>query len=154
LTSTATDLGHPAFEQGAGIVNSLAAVQAAMSWKDGNGSPAVQGNALVVDQTQLSVVGNPNSVQVSTLKVTNVSNQVQVVKSATRSLGKPVTALSTTLNLNIPGGGGVTYLDATGIPRTVAKQTFTVPANRDRLDVSTAAAAPAGFALRIILIDP
>ncbi len=37
LTSTATDLGHPAYEQGAGLLNSLAAVQAAMSWKDGNG---------------------------------------------------------------------------------------------------------------------
>ena len=154
LTSTATDLGHPAFEQGAGIVNSLAAVQAAMSWKDGNGSPAVQGNALVVDQTQLSVIGNPNSVQVTTLKVTNVSNQVQVVRSATRTMGKPVTAASGTVNLNIPGGGGVTYLDATGVRRTVAAQTFTVPANRDRLDVSAAASAPPGFALRIILIDP
>src|SRR5262249_29049290 len=35
LTSTATDLGHPAFEQGAGLLNTLAAVKAAMSWRDG-----------------------------------------------------------------------------------------------------------------------
>ena len=31
LTSTATDLGHPAFEQGSGLLNSLAAVQAGLS---------------------------------------------------------------------------------------------------------------------------
>ena len=39
LTSTATDLGLPASEQGAGLLNTLAAVQAAQSWHDGNGSP-------------------------------------------------------------------------------------------------------------------
>ena len=39
LTSTATDLGHPAYEQGAGLLNSLAAVKAAASWTDANGSP-------------------------------------------------------------------------------------------------------------------
>ena len=57
LTSTATDLGHPAYEQGAGQLNSLAAVKAALSWKDGNGAPKAQGTALVVDKTQLSVTG-------------------------------------------------------------------------------------------------
>jgi hypothetical protein len=33
-------------------------------------------------------------------------------------------------------------------------QAFTVPANRDRLDVSIASVGPTGFANRIILIDP
>ena len=37
ITGTATDLDHPAFEQGSGLINSLAAVQAAESWRDGNG---------------------------------------------------------------------------------------------------------------------
>jgi len=152
LTSTATDLGHPAFEQGAGIVNTLAAAQAALSFKDSNGSPSPQGSALVVDKTQLSVVGNPNSVQVTQLKVTNVSNKVQVVKSSTRTMGKPVTALSGSVNLNT--ATAPTYIDSTGIQRSFVGQTFTVPANRDRLDVSIASVGPAGFANRIILIDP
>ena len=37
ITGTAQDLDHPAFEQGSGLINSLAAVQAAESWRDGNG---------------------------------------------------------------------------------------------------------------------
>ena len=37
ITGTTQDLGHPAFEQGSGLINSLAAVQAAESWRDGNG---------------------------------------------------------------------------------------------------------------------
>ena len=62
FTSTATDLGHPAYEQGAGLLNSLAAVQAAESWQDANGSPSAVGRNLVVDQTQLSAVGRPGHV--------------------------------------------------------------------------------------------
>src|SRR5206468_905968 len=66
LTSTATDLGHPASEQGAGEVDALAAVRAARSWQDANGAPGVQGTALVVDRTQLSVVGRPGGTGTAT----------------------------------------------------------------------------------------
>ena len=37
ITGTAQDLDHPAFEQGSGLINSLAAVQAAESWRDDRG---------------------------------------------------------------------------------------------------------------------
>ncbi|WP_198047080.1 S8 family serine peptidase, partial [Kutzneria sp. 744] len=47
LTSTAADLGHPAYEQGAGEMNTYAAVRAAMSIQDGNGKPAAQGAGLL-----------------------------------------------------------------------------------------------------------
>ena len=62
LTSTATDLGHPAYEQGAGLLNSLAAVKAAESWEDGNGPAKAVGNALVVDKTQLTAIAQPEQV--------------------------------------------------------------------------------------------
>ncbi len=67
LTSTAQDLGHPAYEQGAGLLNSLAAVRAAASWADSTATPKVQGAALVVNKTQLSPQGYPGTVQFQAL---------------------------------------------------------------------------------------
>src|SRR5262249_30987616 len=58
LTSTATDLGHPAYEQGAGELNALAAVRAARSWHDANGSPVRQTDAIIAGPTQLTMAGN------------------------------------------------------------------------------------------------
>jgi len=54
LTSTATDLGHPAYEQGAGEVNTLAAVKAAQSWHDSNAKPAAHTDAIVASPTQVT----------------------------------------------------------------------------------------------------
>ena len=54
LDSTATDLGAPAIEQGAGLLNSYKAVQLAESI--GNGHAAV-GQSLLLSQTQLNAVG-------------------------------------------------------------------------------------------------
>jgi hypothetical protein len=151
LTSTAKDLGHPAFEQGAGLVDSLAAVQAAESWKDGNGSPAAQGSALVVDKTQLSLVGNPGATSVTALSVRNVSNHLQIVKASTRTMGKAVTAATGSVNLNT--ATAPSYIDATGIVRSYVEQDFTVPSGKDRMDVSIADASPISPG-RIILVDP
>ena len=39
IMSTATDLGAPASEQGAGLINALAAVNAALAIEDENGDP-------------------------------------------------------------------------------------------------------------------
>ena len=150
LTSTATDLGHPAFEQGAGLLNTLAAVQAATSWHDGNGSPARTGNALVTDRTQLKLSGDPGDQVSAGLNVTNVSAHTQVVKATTRSFENVVHKASGTAALNT--ATAPSYIDAFGIARSFVAQTFTV-GPVDRLDVSEAAnSAPA--ASRIILIDP
>jgi subtilisin family serine protease len=151
LTSTATDLGHPAFEQGAGLLNSLAAVKAAMSWKDGNGAPALQGSSLVVDKPQLSFVGDPGSGPVQTLQVRNVTNQTQIVHAATRTIGNTVSSTSGTVALDT--ATAPFYVDAFGIKRSFATTTFTIPSGSDRLDVSFAVPTP-GFATRVILLDP
>lgn len=151
LTSTATDLGHPAYEQGAGLLNSLAAVKAAMSWKDANGSPTPQGTALVVDKTQLSVTGAPGSTSKQSLTVRNVSRNTQTVNLTTRTIGR--TLSSTTGSLQLNTATAPTYLDAYGIARSYVKKTFTVPIGAKRLDASIAVTSPKG-APRIILIDP
>jgi subtilisin family serine protease len=151
LTSTATDLGHPAFEQGAGLLNSLAAVKAAMSWQDINGTPALQGSSLIVDMTQLSFVGDPNSEPVQTLQVRNVTNETEVVRSSTRTIGRTVSRTTGAVSLNT--ATAPTYIDAFGIRRSFVTDHFTIPTNTDRLDVSFAGSS-APFASRVILIDP
>lgn len=150
LTSTATDEGHPAYEQGAGLLNALGAVQAAKSWKDNNGSPSTHSSNLVVNKSQLSVIGDPGSNHSTSLSVRNVSNQPRLVQASTRTLGRTVSSVDRSTTLN--SATAPTYLDAFGILRAFASKPFSVPNHADRLIVSAAAAANA--ALRIILIDP
>ena len=150
LTSTATDLGHPAYEQGAGLLNSLGAVQAARSWRDANGAPARSGHGLVVNKTQLRLSGNPGSHVSSTISVTNTGNKVQLVRGTTRSFEDVVSTTDGTAALNT--ATAPFYVDAFGIPRSYVKQTFTV-GKVDRLDVAEAANSGAA-ASRIILVDP
>jgi Subtilase family/Peptidase inhibitor I9 len=152
ITSTATDLDMPAFEQGSGELNTLGAVQAAESWKDGNGSPAPTGNNLIVNPTQLSVIGNPGSSSSTSLSVRNVSGHVQVVRPSTRTLDKTISSVSGQTTLNMATAPA--FLDAFGISRSYVTQKFTVKPNVDVLDVSNAAALPSGFSIRIFLIDP
>jgi hypothetical protein len=151
LSSTATDLGHPAYEQGSGEVNSLAAVQAAQSWQDANGSPAPSGTALVVDRTQLSLVGNPGTMGTASFSVRNVSRNTQTVRLSTRTQGRTVTRQTGQVVLDT--ATAPTFVDAFGNVRSYATQTFRVPVGVDRLDVSLAADSPVSPA-RVILIDP
>lgn len=151
LTSTATDLGHPAYEQGSGLLNSLAAVRAAESWHDAHGSPSASGRALVVDHTQLSAAGRPGQTVTKRLTVRNVSAHTVTVHAASRQFGKPKTVASADVPLNTATAPA--FLDSFGISRSFATKTFTVPSGRDRLDVTIAAqASPA--AVRIILLEP
>ncbi len=151
LTTTAQDLGHPAFEQGAGELDSLKAVQAALSWKDANGSGTPTGAALTVNQTQLSIATYPGLPAVKDLTVTNVGSKAQTVSASTRALTRTIADVKGTTTLNT--ATAPVYIDAFGIPRSYSLVTFTVGKNVDRLTV-LAAGASAPAALRTILIDP
>src|SRR5262249_8179057 len=144
-------LGHPAYEQGAGLLDSLAAVRAAESWHDGHGSPAPTGRALVVDHTQLSAVGHPGQVVTRRVTVRNVSAHRVTVHASTRQLGKPVKVASGDVALD--RASAPTFLDGAGNTRSFATEHFTVPGGRDRLDVTIAAQASPD-AVRVTLVDP
>ncbi len=151
LTSTATDLGFPSFEQGAGEINTLGAVQAASSVSNSQGSPAPTGSSLVIGPTQLALSGEagttPNS---SDVRVTNVGAATQIVRAHTRALAARFRTQTGTVNLN---SGNPTFIDQFGVARPYQKVQFTVPAGADRLVAYDAWPGP-NARVGLTLIDP
>jgi len=131
LTSTATDLGLPAFEQGSGLLNSRAAVEAALTYP-GASSPAPAGvsSNVVLSKTQLNFSGAPGSTQSANIGVTNVGTKPLTVANSTRDY--LATAVST-INTSIDATSAQTFPYPTnGAPWVYKKVNFTVPAGTDR----------------------
>ncbi|MBO0840965.1 MAG: S8 family serine peptidase, partial [Sciscionella sp.] len=152
LTSTATDERDPADRQGNGVLNSLAAVQAAMSIHDGNGSPTAQGSGLIFDQNQLTSTVDPNTDQGFDVHVTNVGSAAQTINARGRALSTKVSDESGSVHLD--GTGGQTFVDAYGYTRSYVTHTFTVPAGADHLDASIANQPKGPNPVRFWLLDP
>ena len=151
LTSTATDLGQPGALQGAGELNALAAVQAALSVADANGTPSPTGHGLLVSPTQAVIAGAAGSTPPDqTFSVTNVGASSQTVRAHVRRL--------TTTTSNLTGSVHITassspFTDANGAPRVAARVDVDVPAGADALQGLVA--WPGSTALvRLSLIDP
>jgi hypothetical protein len=87
LTSTATDLGAPADEQGSGLLNSYKAVELAESVQTSAGSPRPVGNTLELSSTQLNGSGNPGTAQRWQETVTNTGASSQTVSLSGRAFG-------------------------------------------------------------------
>jgi hypothetical protein len=166
LTSTATDLGLPATQQGAGEMNTYRAVREAMSIKDGNGSPAPQGDGLVFaaanGDTQLTAVGDANSSQDVTLKVTNTSPNNQVLTGHGRVLDKTLSDVKSSIAVDMTSTTGSSFADgidgaAGPTIRNFSETTFTVPVGADHLNGQLAwpgGGAQGQSAMRLALIGP
>ncbi len=87
LVSTATDLGAPATEQGAGLLNSYKAVELAESIHTSDGSPAPVGDTLLASSSQLSATGMPGSSQSWPVTITNTGAHPQLVGVHGRTIG-------------------------------------------------------------------
>ena len=83
IVSTATDLDAPADHQGAGLVNTLKAVQLAESITSGSR----QGNTLLVDKTSLNATVNAGSAGHIQRPVTNEGTTTQTVTPTV--IGRP-----------------------------------------------------------------
>ncbi|HZZ95433.1 MAG TPA: S8 family serine peptidase [Jatrophihabitantaceae bacterium] len=140
IVGTAHDLGHPAFEQGAGEVNALAAVRAALSIPapGSHTEPATATGAQLVTSTstpgldQLDLTRNSGSTTSGKFTVQNASVGTQTVSLSTRSLTKKLSTQSGSLTLD----PNQTFPNVQGAPRPYKIVDVPVPAGADRLDAS------------------
>jgi Subtilase family len=146
LTSTATDLGVPANEQGAGLLNTYKAVLLAKSI-DAD-TPA--GQTLLLSQNQLNAVGLPGTNANWDVTVTNVSASPQTVTASGRTFGPKQSVQTGSVEIN-PPGAQFTYDN--GLLYTYQTFTFQVPPGAARLYASIAYSESAVIA-RLSLIDP
>jgi hypothetical protein len=151
LVSTASDLGTPAAEQGAGLVNSFKAVQAAESVK---AKPV--GNTLLLSTNQLHATGAAGSQAHFSLTVTNTGARTQVVHLAGRTFGPDQNVQTGSVTLKDGTSPSVTGFQ--GLPNNYQVIHFNVRPGQGRLDASIAyPGTPANgnnSRVRLILVDP
>ncbi len=159
LTSSATDLGVPATEQGAGIVNTYQAVLLAQSinpgaawastWKGG-----IQ--ALAFSRDQLNGVAAPGTTVTWPLTVTNTGSSSRVLAVAGRTFGPNENVQSGKVTLQ--DGVSPTFVNLGNLPNNYAVMSFKVPSGEDRLNMSIAypgnPANGLNARVRFTLIDP
>lgn len=122
LTGTARDLGLPADEQGAGLLDARAAVEAALG---------TTGRANIVLSTdQVTLEGAPGSTKSSSVKVTNTGNHTVTVQTGARTFTQQ-SAHRQTVPFDATTLPTFTYYN--GASWAAKKVTFSVPAGADRL---------------------
>lgn len=151
LLSTATDLGAPAQQQGAGLLNSYKAVLLAESIHTPDGSPKRVGNTLLTSTNQLNAVDSPGSRENWNVTVTNSGRLPQIVNLVGRTFGPDQNVQTGSVTLST--GPSPTFVGWQGATYNYQVFTFTVPPFADRLDVSIAYPHVTST-VRMILIDP
>jgi hypothetical protein len=152
LLSTATDLGAPADEQGAGLLNSYKAVQLAESLN--GGTPT--GSTLATSTSQLNAVGNPGTPESFMVSVTNEGTTARTVRLSGRGLGPSrVVGIG---NVTLSNAHSPHVTDWLGLPDNFGVLHFNVPRHQNRLSAEIAYPGNPAHGLnarvRLILIDP
>jgi hypothetical protein len=151
LVSSATDLGTPASEQGAGLLNSFKAVQLAESI---HAKPV--GSTLLLSQSQVHATGAAGSGASFGVTVTNTGARAQLVHLAGRTFGPDQNVQTGSVVLKDGTSPSVTGFQ--GLPNNYQVIHFNVRPGQARLDASIAYPAnPANgnnARVRLILIDP
>ncbi|MDQ2796120.1 MAG: S8 family serine peptidase, partial [Actinomycetota bacterium] len=162
LTSTATDLGLPTFEQGSGLLDSRAAVEAALTYPGAKQKaiPAGVKSNIALSTSQLDLSGAPGSTKTSVVGVRNVGTKKLTVATSTRDY------LTTHVSLNqttLDSSSALTFPYPTnGAPWVYQKVTFSIAAGTDRFasamtwqraakQVGSTSVTPV---VRLTLIDP
>ncbi len=131
LMSSATDIGAPATQQGAGLLNVVAAVKLARSIGAGHG--AADGG-LLVGPGQVNVTQKPGATATRAISVTNTSSHPVSVRLATRALTDQVGSQSGSFCMQpgtatsaCPANTG-TFQIWDGVTEVYQTEHFTVPA--------------------------
>jgi len=156
LVSTATDLGTPATEQGAGLLNSYRAVQLAESIKTSQGTPQPIGDTLLASMSQLNAVGAPGSKESWPVTITNTGAHPQLVHLEGRTIGRDKDVQTGSVTLN--DSTSPQFANYQGLQNNYAVFHFHVRGHQDRLNASIAyPGTPSNgnnSRVRLILIDP
>lgn len=150
LTSSASDLGAPAPEQGAGLLDAYRAVRLAAS----SGSAA--GSGVLLSASQLSYAGAAGSRHSWRVRVTNPGPSRQVLSLRGRGFGTPRRIARGSVVLSDVRSPHVT--SAAGTPVNYGTLRFRVPAGQGLLDASLSwpvtAATRSRKPVRLDLISP
>lgn len=150
ITSTASDIGAPADQQGAGLVNAYQAVQAAESYKT---TPV--GDTLLESSSQLNLIAATGTHRTLTDTITNNGAGWETVNLSTRAIGTYHTLKSATVTLSDATSPKVP--DWQGINDNVETVNFNVPAGQNRLNAAIAfqnSNSSLNARVRLTLVDP
>jgi len=157
LTSTATDLGVPATEQGAGLLNTYKAVLLAQSINTSRyGSQPAVGQSLLLSESQLNAVDAPGTTEHWQVSVTNTGSSPQSVHVQGRTFGSESNIQKG--HVTLTDGVNAQFANYQGLQNNYAVFSFQVPGDTDRLNASIAYPGDPTNGLnarvRLILIDP
>ncbi|MFI2713951.1 S8 family serine peptidase [Micromonospora sp. NPDC018662] len=144
LMSAAADLRQPAGQQGAGRVDTLAAVRLAAALTDPTPSPGRSPDrrasrdaaGLLVTTSTASITGAPRRVTPVAVRVTNPSTHPRRVTVALRSAA-PARRLAAG-RVTPAAGAGETFADSDGVPANARRVPVTVPGGTDQLHAAVA----------------
>ena len=160
ITSTADDIGSPADQQGAGLIDAYKAVLAAESYRTPTSLPKPTGSTLLLGAAQLNAIDQPATPEKLTDTITNNGASRESISLTTRKIGTYTSVKTATVALSDANSPKST--DWLGVPVNYESVTFHVPSGQNRLNVSLAfqnalTDADPGFLnarVRLTLVDP
>ena len=148
ILSNTTDLTIPSYEQGAGKLDALADVQAAMSVN----TRKPTGSGRLISPNQLDFAQQPGTGETATVRVTNVGANPETYTPSMRTLGAKLSDIKA--DIDVTPGSDPTFPDYKGVLQGYQKVTFTVPAGAQRLDAAITHPGDGSGELNMTLFDP